>query len=69
MGHVSVDFTCRLWVEYCDSNKRFGTMHMSNQPNRVGVKLLGLIDGAAEGPWGISALVFIVLAVLVLWRF
>jgi hypothetical protein len=30
---------------------------------------LGLIDGAAEGPWGVSALVLIVLTVVIIWRF
>jgi hypothetical protein len=41
-------------------------MNMSKQTNRLGVKILVLFDGAAEG-WGIVALVLIVLAVL--WRF
>jgi hypothetical protein len=37
---------------------------MAKQTNRLGVKLLGLIDGVAEGPWGIAALVLIVFAIL-----
>ena len=35
-------------------------------PNRLAIKLLGLIDGVAEGPWAIAALVFMV--VLIVWR-
>jgi hypothetical protein len=41
---------------------------VSKQPNRLGIKLLGFIDGVAEGSWGISALVLIVVAILILWR-
>jgi hypothetical protein len=41
---------------------------MSGKSNRLGIKLLGILDGVAEGPWGIGALVVIVLAVLLLAR-
>jgi hypothetical protein len=38
------------------------SVDMAKQTNRVGVRLLGLIDGVAEGPWGIAAFVLIVLS-------
>ena len=41
---------------------------MAKEPNRLGIKLAGLIDGVAEGPWGIGALVVIVIAILVFAR-
>jgi hypothetical protein len=39
---------------------------MAKQTNRVGVRLLGLIDGVAEGPWGIAAFVLITLSALLM---
>jgi hypothetical protein len=42
---------------------------MSKQTNRLGIKILGMLDGIAEGPFAIGALVIIVATFLVLYRF
>jgi hypothetical protein len=38
---------------------------MTKQHNRLGVNLLGIVSGMAEGPWGIMG--FVVLVMMVLW--
>jgi hypothetical protein len=40
---------------------------MAKQSDRLGIRLLGLIDGVAEGPWAIAAFVLIVFATLLVY--
>jgi len=40
---------------------------MAQQSNRLGINLLGIVGGVAEGPWGIVGLVMLVAMVLLLY--
>jgi hypothetical protein len=40
---------------------------MANEKNRLGINL-PFVNGVAEGPWGIAALVVIVIAILLFAR-
>ena len=39
---------------------------MPKKPQRLGLRILGLVDGSAEGPFAIAALLIIVVTTLVM---